>query len=263
MNEKMNLTVLMTSKCNLKCKLCATYSSTHPNPQHYNLEEMKKAVNRFFEVFDEVKLFTLSGGEPLLHPNLTLLVEHFLTYIDRVSKFEIITNGTVLPSDELLKCLQISEKVDILIDDYGKGISRKVDEISRKFTEHNIKHRIRKYHGNDAHYGGWLDISDFSDKRRSNVENQDIFRSCLYTTKFKNHIFIINGTAHMCYVNFQLLPHMTKVKDEYVDLQDDSLSVNDIRRKIFELRNRKQLSVCSQCNGFCEDAKRYPPAEQL
>lgn len=261
--ERMNLTVLVTSKCTLKCKLCATYAPTHPSPHHYPYERIQKGIQHFFESFDCVRLFTISGGEPLLHPQLPEIVQFASAYIDRIELFEIITNGTVVPSEKLLENLQFSEKVNILVDDYGPKISVKVPQVIEAFKRHGIKYRIRKYHGEDAHLGGWLDISDFTDKHRTEKEDEALFSRCMYTTTFKNHIFIINGTAHMCYVNKQLLDFVQDNPKEYVDMMDDSLTGQERKKRLLDLRNRKCLSVCKYCSGFCEDAKRYTPAEQL
>ena len=75
--EKANLTLLITAHCTLKCKLCATYAPIHPSPCHYSHEDMIKEVKRFFQCFDEVHLFTLSGGEPFLHPKLPEMIDNF------------------------------------------------------------------------------------------------------------------------------------------------------------------------------------------
>ncbi|MEW5954327.1 MAG: radical SAM protein [Bacillota bacterium] len=262
-SNKINLTVLITSKCTLKCKLCATYSPIHPSSCHYLYERITTSVERFFNSTGDVKLFTISGGEPLLHPQLPELIDFFASNIERIGMFEIITNGTVIPNEKLLQRLGFSDKVNIMVDDYGPNLSTKVSQIVDAFNKHGIKYRVRKYYGEDAHCGGWLDISDFSDKQRTEKENEELFARCMYTTTFRNHIFIINGTAHMCYINKQLLDFIPDNPSEYVDLMDDSLSAPDIKTQLIGLRNRKRLSVCSYCNGFCVDAKRYKPAEQI
>lgn len=261
--NQMNLTVLITSKCTLKCKLCATYAPISPSPCDYPFERIKKSVERFFDSTDNVRLFTISGGEPFLHSKLPELIDFFGTYVDRMGVFEIITNGTVVPNERLLRSLKFSDKVDIMIDDYGPKLSTKVPQIVDAFKNYGIKHRVRKYYGEDAHFGGWLDISDFSDKHRTKEETEALFARCMYTTTFKNHIFIINGTAHMCYINKQLLDFMPDNPTEYVDLLDDSLTASEIAEMLIGLRNRPQLSVCSYCSGFCVDANRYAPAEQI
>jgi MoaA/NifB/PqqE/SkfB family radical SAM enzyme len=208
-------------------------------------------------------MFTISGGEPLLHPQLSELVDFFSTYIDRIELFEIFTNGTIVPTDRLLESLKFSSKVDVLVDNYGPELSRKVPEIANAFSASGIKHRIRKYYGDDTHLGGWIDVSDFTEKHRTEKENENIFKRCSFSTTWKNLIILIDGTVHMCYVNSRLLDFVPDKPDEYINLLDDSLSDSEIKEKIFNLRNRKFLTYCSHCNGFCEDSKRYTYPEQL
>lgn len=158
--EKTNLTILLTSRCTLKCKLCATYAPQNKKPCHYDSKIIMASVDKYFASMGDVCLFTLSGGEPLLHPDLVRMVQHFKQYASRMEKFEIITNGTIVPSEALLLALKEIPNVDVMIDDYGKNISKKVDDVVMAFEKYGIRYRRRKYYGEDAHAGGWLDISD-------------------------------------------------------------------------------------------------------
>lgn len=263
MNEKANLTILVTSHCTLKCKLCATYASTNPNPCHYAYEDMVKGVERFFDCMGEVRLFTMSGGEPLMHPRLLDLIKEFGKYTSMMEKFEIITNGTIVPKKEILEVLSKTEKVDIMIDDYGPQLSKNVEGLIVAFEEYGIKYRRRKYYGEDAHLGGWLDISDFSDKKRTEEENEALFHKCMYSNVFKNHYFLINGAMYMCYVNHKLLPGIMEESDERVDILEDTLTNAEIKEGLLNLRKKNHLSVCAYCNGFCNDGERFAPAEQI
>ena len=261
--EKTNLTVLLTSHCTLRCKLCATYAPQSKNPCHYDSKKIISAVDKYFESMGDVALFTLSGGEPLLHPDLVQMITHFKKYVTRMEKFEIITNGTVIPSKELLQTLSDIPNVDVMIDDYGESLSKKVDKIIDLFEEYHITYRRRKYYGEDAHAGGWLDISNFDDKGRTEEENEKLFHKCMYSTTFSHHFFIIDGKGYMCYVNHRLLDNINELEDEHVDFFDETLKPADIKNKLLALRQRPHLSVCAKCSGFCTDGKRYTPAEQL
>lgn len=263
MNQKANLTILTTSCCTLKCKLCATYSSTNKHPHHYSCEDMLKGAERFFECMNEVRLFTLSGGEPFLHPQILDLINGCKKFADKMEKFEIITNGTIVPKDEILTALSDIPNVDIMIDDYGSELSYKADLLTEAFDKYNIKYRRRKYYGEDAHLGGWLDISDFTDKKRSDEENEQLFHKCMYSNVFDHHYFLIDGSIFMCYVNHKLLADINEKDDERVEILDEKLTVPEITKQLNELRNRRFLSVCPYCSGFLNDGKRYQPAEQL
>jgi len=211
----------------------------------------------------EVRLFTLSGGEPFLHPHILDLINGCGKFTDKMEKFEIITNGTIVPRDEILQSLSSIDKVDIMIDDYGQELSNKADQLTEAFDKHNIRYRRRKYYGEDAHLGGWLDISDFTDKNRSEEENKQLYKKCMYSNVFGHHYFLIDGSVYMCYVNNKLLADISENDDERVEILDENLTNNQIKEKLLGLRQREHLSVCKYCSGFLNDGKRYPPAEQF
>ena len=105
-----NTTLVVTFRCNLKCKLCAVSAPYYKEPPHYSVELLKKSIDRYFEAVDHVDKFTVNGGEPLVHPQIAEIMDYALKYIDRMDMLEIITNGSIAPSKELAQVLQKSEK---------------------------------------------------------------------------------------------------------------------------------------------------------
>jgi hypothetical protein len=211
----------------------------------------------------EVNLFTFNGGEPFMHPRLVDLIIHCQRYIDRIEKFEVITNGTTVPNARLLKSLKFSDKVDVLVDNYGSDLSRNVAQIESALQNAGIRYRIRKYYGENTYMKGWVDTIDFSQKDRTQKDIHEHFLRCNYTNVFKNHFFIFEDTAHICYVNHKLLDWVNDDGTQYVNMQDNSLTVEQLREKLLSLRSRDFLTACTNCNGFITDGKRFAPAEQL
>jgi hypothetical protein len=206
----------------------------------------------------------MAGGEPFLHPQLPELVNFFADYIDKIKMFEIITNGTIVPNERLLAALSNLDKVDVMVDDYGPKLSVKVPQIVDAFNAAGIKHRVRIYHGKNAHLGGWLDVSDVSEKNRPEKETEEIFRRCQYTSGAnKDMIYHIDDKMYMCCMNHKFLDFIPDIPGEYVDLLNESLSPFEIKQQVLTLRNRKRLFSCKYCSGNLFDAKRHPPAEQL
>ena len=260
-----NITVLVTSRCNLKCKHCATYSSQHPHPYHYELETLKKSVSRYFESMSiPIGLVTISGGEPLLHPQIAEFIEFISQYGPRVRMIEIITNGNIVPNDKLIAALKKSEKFNLLIDDYGDKLSPNIKKMTEKLDASDIAYRVRNYTSVDTWCDGWIDVSDFTPKNRRENEIEDIFNRCAFNNIYKNIDFLINGRVHMCYVIKEALPMVEELEEESVDLLDDSLSPSDIEERIFDLRKRKYVMGCINCNGYLiEGGIRRMPAEQM
>lgn len=74
---------------------------------------------------------TISGGEPLLHPDLGKLVEYLCTYGDRIGLLEFITNGTMIPKTDVIYAMQKFGKVKVIIDNYGPELSTEVPQIEK------------------------------------------------------------------------------------------------------------------------------------
>jgi len=236
----------------------------YKEPPHYSVELLKKSIDRYFEAVDHVDKFTVNGGEPLVHPQIAEIMDYALKYIDRMDMLEIITNGSIAPSKELAQVLQKSEKVDILIDDYGKELSKNVDKMIGIFEEYHIKYRRRKYYGSDAHLGGWVDLSNISLKDRSEEDTAQIYKNCAYPGPF--HCFVLmGGKAYICGVYKRCVSEgvIPDIEDEYVDFLNDSWNPEVTKKKIANFYNRKFFSACKYCSGFCPDSERFAPAEQL
>lgn len=79
-----------TSACNLRCSYCRAKATAEPDPEELSTEE---ALDLIDEVAPLKPLLILSGGEPLLRPDIFLLARHAASKGFRVS---LATNGTLL-----------------------------------------------------------------------------------------------------------------------------------------------------------------------
>lgn len=96
--------------CNLTCKWCDTpytWDWTGLNGTPYQREEQQTIMSAFdiYERIAElgVERVVFSGGEPMLHK--AQLAEVFALLADRGVAIEIETNGTILPSKEMIPFL--------------------------------------------------------------------------------------------------------------------------------------------------------------
>jgi hypothetical protein len=259
----------MTLLCNLKCKNCITYSPYYKNPKVYTFDMLKLGIDNFFDVINTVGNFVISGGEPLLNNALQNVVEylkeHYYTRI--TNRIEIITNGTIVPSQTLLSACKEYDRLEFLVDNYSKDLSKKIDDVERVLLESNIKYRIRKYYGNDPHMGGWIDFSDLSLKFTTEAEKEDRFSRCAQIQKF-NSCFpfpIVGGKVYPCpalrrCIELEKIPAL---KCEVLDLFDSSISIEERKEWFENLTKVKSLSACAYCYGMSDDAPRVTPGEQL
>lgn len=87
----------ITRHCNLNCIYCGNYSPL-AKKEFLDLEEYQKDLSRLSELFHgEAKRILLQGGEPLLHPKISEILEITRKHFP-LGEIRVITNGIPLPS---------------------------------------------------------------------------------------------------------------------------------------------------------------------
>jgi cyclic pyranopterin phosphate synthase len=86
--------VSVTDRCNLECSYCCDGSVPHlPRPEILTYEEIQRVVRAAAAL--GIRSVRLTGGEPLLRPNLGHLVG-LLSDIEGIDDISLTTNGTLL-----------------------------------------------------------------------------------------------------------------------------------------------------------------------
>lgn len=79
--------------CNLRCSYCDTaYALTADAGQKMSVDQILSEVNRLSE--NIIKNVTLTGGEPLIHKDVKVLIESLL---DKCYEVNVETNGSIVP----------------------------------------------------------------------------------------------------------------------------------------------------------------------
>ena len=84
----------ITDLCNLNCAGCLSFSSLAKSPNHVKIEELVKSVKHLEEIGCSPCAYTLSGGEPLLHPDLKELISSLKEVTNK--PINILTNGILI-----------------------------------------------------------------------------------------------------------------------------------------------------------------------
>lgn len=260
--------VNITARCTLKCKLCVMGAPYYEKPPHYSFEVISDTIDKYFELVDYVQWYEFSGGEPFMHKDLAKMVDKTMEYSDQFEKLLILTNGTLLPSEELLsKLIKYKDKMIIMISHYG-DLSSKADELIAILNENGIQIDIKKYYGDDQHFGGWVDYGDFKKYNRSEEELERIFDHC-GATKMCGCFTTHGGEMHWCVPSargMRLLGVIPRDKSDYIDLFDESMTREEQRKKILSVNEKKYLKACDYCSGdhgTKDIKKRYKAAEQI
>jgi len=255
--------LLISLRCNLKCKLCLVYAPYYKNPQDFALEEVIKSIDTYFSLIDTCSTFNIQGGEPLLHKNLTEIINRTVAYKNQIGKILLTTNGTLLPSSLLMETLWESRDcIQVNISDYGPNLSKKVTELVEMLEKAEIPYHVISYHGEDAHFGGWLDFTDHTYKHHTEEELIRNAEECGY--RKGGNLAIRLGELYFCTrvarrIELGIIP---KNELSYVDMY----SVKSLEEKRLNIRNileAQYTPACAYCVGKRSEAKHYSAAEQL
>ncbi len=250
--------LMINTICTLKCKKCITQTPYHKNEQNYPFENLSKEIKTFFDIYHFVDHFDFEGGETLLHPQLSNLIEEALKYKDSFKTLNILTNGTMLPNEKTIEICK-NQPILFIIDDYGV-LSHKKEALMALLKEHDISFRVDNYHGDAQYYGGWIDFGDFSNKNYTKEQLQVVFNKC--RSGNCGAPYIKNGKMLLCPVQASLKEAIPLQKNEYVDLCNDKISIEE-KIQIAEKFGEAPIYACNYCLGFDVNSERIPAAIQL
>ena len=252
--------------CNLKCKFCNVRVPYLRNLKTHTVEEMMEMTGRMFKIVDHVHSLAICGGEILLYKDLPALINELMkNYKNQFDQIEIITNGTIVPSEDLISAVKkCGEKFyRLLVDDYGKDLSKKVPEIVDVLEKNQIEFRVNDYWSENMWYDGWTDFGTFREYLHTPEEAAELYKKCFFSSR-GFHYAIYGGIADPCRtIQYRINAGLEVNPDEYIDLFDNSITIEQQREKINRINNATYLDMCRYCNGLYPGCKRIKPAEQL
>ncbi len=230
--------LVLTQRCNLRCRHCANRMQYYASPHDYAEEEYLEPFARVLNAVDGVAGMRIIGGEPLLLPEkIEKVIEHFGTS-DKIFCIDIPTNGTLLFKEKTASMLAGCPKATVLVSDYGAP-SRRIKELMAQLKAYNISHMLYPAHT------PWFDMGDLICYKRTEEETQIIYSRCLSkegcATLLGHELYLCPVAAHGA-----ALAAVPRIEEEYVDLRDDSF----LRERLFRFYTRKTyLNACRFCLG--------------
>ena len=98
----------LTNVCNLQCIYCYKKGINTNGPRYFDVNLLRKVLDDLHSETVEPILFVLEGGEPLLHPQLSEIIQ-CIKYFNY--PIDILTNGELLNSttaNEILPYIDLS-----------------------------------------------------------------------------------------------------------------------------------------------------------
>ena len=249
---------VITSRCTLKCQNCNMFIGHVTEPQDISFESLKNNFDLFFDSVDFVYEYTLLGGEPFLHKDLKEIISYLGDkYGDRIGQINLISNGTVLPSEEVMKTL-VRYHVTVHISDYTCSVpcEEKLKKVTEGFSKYNVVYYI-------IPNNTWKDVI-YPNMTYSIDNPREHMLLCGHSTHSVDY-----GKLYWCDPAFAA-EHFTNFPskvDDSLDLLENKrnnskqeASLNIFRYLMGDVNERGYMSICEKCAGVGKDNQRIVTA---
>ena len=243
------LEIPITTKCSLKCINCSNLIPCYQKPSDYDLSILLKSIQTFLDCIRQIVYIRVLGGEPFLSKNLYSVLR-VLVKSSKVRRIEVVTNGTIIPSDRKVIRILRNKRIIVCISEYPMVDRKKLIDFLEK---NHIQYRIDKMKF-------WVDYGNIEKKNRTKKQLKRQFSIC-------GHVCwsLVNGQVHLC-------PRSSHGTDlgfihhndgDYVNLLDSRMNVSLKRKKLNDLSRKKCIMACDFCDYGTKYSKKVPVARQI
>ena len=256
------LQYVVTTKCTMNCKQCNTFIPYFSQESHLNnttFEQFKSDLDKLLKSVDYIDYFGFVGGETLLIKDLNKMLKYALSK-RKLHHVFIATNGTILPSKELIKTMD-NKKFCLQLSDYRKvtglreNITVKFDEFKKILTDNNITFITTE--SDDPKFVQMPKLyNDIQDEKTLKCQ----FDKCW--GQYCN--MLCDGIITQCTLSVYIARNFDLsdgIKNEIVNIREEKSS-REIADKIIQFYAKPYSEFCHYCHPTKEQVL-IPRAEQL
>lgn len=243
----------VTSRCTFNCKYCNMLMPYYTKDNHYDYtaEDILADFDALFQRVDYLTSYFVIGGEPLLNKELGRILETvFDKYGSKIGYMQIITNGSVIPSGELMRVIKKCN-IHVRISDYTHVLpyKKKLQQVKNTLSKNGIPYSI-------SIYETWMDLG-FPEKVEPIGETKEAEKKHMLLCSPGCHI-MSDKKVFYCGLIFSAekcgLYHLQQ--EDYVDLEKkkDGLEAKEeiLRYCLGDVKN-EAISICNVCRGSGSD----------
>lgn len=242
---------VITSRCTLKCRDCNLFIGYAKHHVDMNLKEIQRNFDTFFDSVDYVYEYTLLGGEPFMHAELEQILSYLMeNYGNRIGKVNLISNGTMVPRDNVLELMKRYE-MTVHISDYTQSVKygKKLAEVIETFLKEGIEHYV-------IPNNTWKDVK-YPEKEFTAENPREHMLLCGHSTHS-----VGNGKLYWCDPAFaaECFIGFKAMEDDSLDLvrnkENNSkyqATLNILKYMLGEVNERGYMSICEKCAGVGRD----------
>ena len=172
--------LVLTTRCTLRCESCNNLMQYFDAKSQYTCtwEGICGALNKIFSVVDSIGSVRIIGGEPLLFKDIAKVIKK-LDNEPKVKSFNLVTNGTIRFSDEILDALSKSKKCEVCISDYSKSPNLRVNLYQKEIICALDSRKIAHNFVFDKNGDKWIAPGKIYKRNRTKTDIIRNFKSCL------------------------------------------------------------------------------------
>lgn len=244
-----HLGILVTKYCNLNCRDCADMIPKRKNC-HYDLQAVMEDTKKIIDAVDYIEEILIIGGETLLYPKLAEVLE-FCRKFDKVGRIIITSNGTIMPSDDVIKCMA-SNGVIARISGYPDFVAPNREQIMRKLASAGIEIH-------DLANMTWMSMGHCKKRYLTKEQLTAVYSSCA----MKDCLTVTDGVILHCsrqMAAFEGVDYPKPEKNEIINVRTSE----NLRGEIESFLKAEFISTCDYCDGIsCRTKKNVPTAIQI
>ena len=253
-----SISFLPSTRCNLNCRHCLNFNPFAKSFYERNLDDLKRDVDLFFSCVDRIMLFHISGGEPFLYPylgDIALYIHE--NYGKRIDTLRSVTNGSVIPSDNLCEKLSASG-IEITVDDYREAVplcKRNFDSVMEKLEQYDIRHYANLVES-------WIDLAPEKTDLSILTDEQMIAHRDRCSQSWEE---LRDGKIFSCnYAAFASVAGIGSNEEDSYDLSKYKGNKKELMEFRLGYSERGYTEFCRKCRGFTpENSESVPVAAQV
>lgn len=254
-----SISFLPSTRCNLNCEACLNFTPYMKKFDERPWNQIKNDIDLFFQTVDDIMLFHISGGEPMLYPHMKELVEYIgVNYREKIHVLKTVTNGTVIPKPDLLETL-VKHQVVLTVDDYRESVPQSSETFAKlicTLQEQGVLYEINKV-------DEWIDLAPLTTNHANWSEEQlgKMFNGCHVPWQE-----LRNGKLYSC--NYSSYAIVAGLSEEHpADSFDLHTYTPSKAKELMEFRmgynERGYVEFCKRCSGYMDiNPNKVPPAKQ-
>jgi len=224
----------IVSHCNLKCDSCLHYCNAVSEPEFYDPAVFEKDMLRLAQLFSQINMIRIMGGEPFLHPELPKFIEIARSIFPN-SNLWVVTNGLLIPKQKshIWRVFR-DARVKIYISQYlptSKMLVKIKNTLDENYIQYHISELIEKF----------CKILTLQ-----NNNPLETFKTCIEvcTTMYKGNLAHCPSMLYIDRINALANNFYKLKKEDLIDIHDININGWDILHKI-----ANPVDFCKYCTA--------------